>query len=46
MSYREALEVAGATVVAFEEFGSYQGDWIAKVEYKGNIGWIKDYFGS
>lgn len=44
--YQWVLEVAGATVHAFEEFGSYQGDWLAKVTYKGKTGWIKDYYGS
>jgi hypothetical protein len=27
--YRAALEAAGAKVLAFEEFGDYQGTWIA-----------------
>lgn len=31
MSYQQALEAAGATVYAFEYFGSYQGEWIAKI---------------
>lgn len=31
MSYEEALEAAGAKIIAFEAFGSYQGEWIAKV---------------
>jgi len=31
MSYYNALQAAGATVHAFEQFGSYQGHWIAKV---------------
>lgn len=35
MSYKKCLEIAGAKVIAYEEFGSYQGDWIAVVEYKG-----------
>lgn len=46
MGYREALEAAGAKVEAFEEFGSYQGDWIAKVEINGKRGWVHDYYGS
>ena len=46
MSYREALEAAGAIIFAFEEFGSYQGDWFAKVEYQGKRGWVTGYFGS
>jgi hypothetical protein len=31
MAYQEALEAAGATVVAFQEFGSYQGTWMARL---------------
>ena len=44
--YQWCLEMAGARVIAYEEFGSYQGDWLAKVEYKGKVGWIHDYYGS
>lgn len=40
--YREALEAAGATVEAFNEFGSYQGDWWAKT----SKGWIHGEYGS
>lgn len=29
------LEIAGAEVLAYETFGSYQGDWLAKVNYNG-----------
>jgi len=32
MSYELALEAAGAKVVAFQEFGSYQGDWLARLD--------------
>lgn len=46
MGYQEALEAAGAKVLAFEMFGSYQGDWLAKLEYEDSQFWIKDYFGS
>jgi hypothetical protein len=46
MGYKECLELAGATVIDYEEFGSYQGDWLAYVEYKGKKGFIKDYYGS
>jgi hypothetical protein len=46
MGYKECLELAGATVIDHKEFGSYQGDWIAYVEYKGERGFIKDYYGS
>lgn len=44
--YDELLKVAGCKVIAYERFGSYQGDWIAKVEYEGKIGFIHDYYGS
>jgi hypothetical protein len=46
MSYEEALEVAGAKVLAFEEFGDYQGTWWAKVCYKGEVGWVSGSYGS
>ena len=46
MGYKMALELAGADIHAFESFGSYQGDWWAKVTYKGQTGWINGYFGS
>lgn len=46
MSYRTALESAGAKVLAFDTFGSYQGDWAALVEYKGERGWVQGAFGS
>jgi hypothetical protein len=47
MSYEQALKAAGVTVHEFKEFGSYQGDWLAKVTLPdGRAGWIKDYFGS
>ena len=46
MGYEKALEAAGATVHAFQEFGSYQGDWLAKVSFGGNLGWIRGSYGS
>jgi len=46
MSYRLAMEMAGAQVHEFEEFGSYQGDWWAKVTYKGRTGWVNGSYGS
>lgn len=46
MTYEGALEAAGAEVLAFGEFGSYQGDWIAKVRYNGETGWVHGYYGS
>jgi hypothetical protein len=45
--YELALIAAGATVHDFERFGSYQGDWLARVTLPdGRTGWIKDYYGS
>lgn len=46
MGYETCMKLAGAKILAFEEFGSYQGDWWAKVDYKNNIGWVYGYFGS
>jgi hypothetical protein len=46
MSYREALEAAGAKVLVFQEFGSYQGDWWAKVQLGDKLGWINGGYGS
>lgn len=34
MSYENALKAAGAEILEFGQFGSYQGDWWAKVRYK------------
>lgn len=44
--YQEAMQAAGAEVHEFNEFGSYQGDWWAKVTYKGQTGWVTGYYGS
>jgi hypothetical protein len=44
--YREALVAAGADVIDFNEFGSYQGDWWALVRYRGEVGWIHGSYGS
>lgn len=46
MGYYEALEAAGASVHAYNEFGSYQGQWYALVTYNGETGWIADWYGS
>lgn len=46
MSYTQALEAAGAKVLAEGSFGSYQGDWIALVEYKGERGFVSGSYGS
>jgi hypothetical protein len=44
--YREALEAAGANVLAFEHFGDWQGSWLALVEYNGERGWVHGSYGS
>ena len=46
MGYKDALKAAGARVLLFEQFGSYQGDCYAKVEYNGKSGWINGSYGS
>lgn len=46
MSYSESLEAAGATVLAYQSFGSYQGDWIALVNFEGKNGFVKGCYGS
>jgi len=46
MSYQEAIEKAGAKIHAFHSFGSYQGDWWAKVTFKKITGWVHGYHGS
>lgn len=47
MGYSEALHAAGATVHAYNQFGSYQGDWWAKVTLPdGRQGFINGRYGS
>ena len=46
MGYQEAMELAGATILEYEKFGSYQGDWWAKVEYNDKKGWVRGSYGS
>lgn len=46
MGYQEALEAAGAIVLDFTKFGSYQGDWWAVVDYQGKRGWVNGSYGS
>jgi len=46
MGYRESLLKAGAQVLDYQEFGSYQGDWIAFVNFNGKKGFVQSYFGS
>lgn len=43
MSYQDALEAAGARVIEFREFGSYQGEWVAKI---GDDKYVMGYYGS
>ena len=45
-TYEEALKAAGATVIRFEMFGEYQGDWIAEVEFNGVRGFVVGSYGS
>jgi hypothetical protein len=44
--YELALTAAGAIVHNFEQFGSYQGRWVAYVTYQNKTGWVTDYYGS
>jgi hypothetical protein len=46
MSYEQSFEAAGAKVLAIEYFGSYQGTFVAHVEYQGKRGWIVSEYGS
>lgn len=46
MGYEDALEAAGAEVIDFEQFGDYQGTWIAFVRYEGQLGFITESYGS
>ena len=44
--YQQSLVAAGARVLAFEQFGDWQGSWVALVEYQGQRGWVQGAFGS
>jgi hypothetical protein len=46
MGYRQALEAAGATVLAFDEFGDYQGTWLAKVTVGEELRLVTGSYGS
>jgi hypothetical protein len=46
MSYEGAMEAAGAEVLAFKEFGSYQGSWWAKILFEGKTYWVNGSYGS
>ena len=44
--YEQLFKNYGANILAFEMFGSYQGDIIAKIEYHGEIKWLHAWYGS
>ena len=44
--YSDALRAAGCEIIGYQEFGSYSGDWFAKVRYDGEVFWLHDYYGS
>lgn len=45
--YIEALTAAGLHVTDYETFGSYQGQWMARVVTPaGMIGYVHDWYGS
>jgi len=46
MGYSNTMEMAGAIVHDYKAFGSYQGDWYAKVTYKGVTGYVQGSYGS
>ena len=46
MEYEDALVAAGARIHDFRSFGSYQGDWIAKITHEGVTGYVRGSFGS
>ena len=46
MSYEMAMRAAGAEVIQFQEFGDYQGNWWAKVNFEGKAGWVNGSYGS
>lgn len=46
MSYKSSLEAAGAIVLHYKEFGTWQGDWFAVISYKNSKGLVHGAFGS
>ncbi len=46
MSYKSALEAAGAEVIKYQEFSSHQGDWLALVKFQNRYGWVRGRYGS
>ena len=46
-AYEKALRAAGVEVIAFEQFGSYQGEWWAQVRFpNGEVYFVPGSFGS
>lgn len=45
-NYEDVLKDVCEEVYCYKEFGSYQGDWWAKVKYKSKVTWIKGFYGS
>lgn len=46
LTYDGVLEFSGAEILSWARFGSYQGDWCAKVKFKDEEFWLHGYFGS
>lgn len=46
VSYEQALAAAGAKVLEFKNFGSYQGEWVALIFHDKQFKWVHGYFGS
>lgn len=44
--YQKAMEFAGAIVHEYQSFGSYQGDWLARVSFQGKEGYVVGAYGS
>jgi len=45
MSYQQSLEAAGAKVLNFKYFGTYQGTWLAFIEYNGEKQIVEGWYG-
>lgn len=46
MSYKEALEAAGASVHRYQYFGDYQGTILVELSYEGLHGYVAIAYGS
>lgn len=44
--YAEAMALSGAKILNYEQFGSYQGEWLAAVEYEGRKFFVAGSYGS